>query len=171
MLAPTVSIFPVFPSNIYVCACSVCSIKKDIECTFGILKKRFRILRLPFNLSKKEDIGLVFKACAVLHNWLLEVDGLAAIGREEEHYLSTEVHSLTATRFSTKLSNVVASPDSDFMFLGAAQNMTTVPSDKEQQAFNAQRKILVEHFIYKLANGGIHRRMTASMALGTTNTE
>ena len=150
---------------------SVSSIRKDIECTFGILKKRFRILRLPFNLARKEDIGQVFKACAVLHNWLLEYDGLADIGKEEEHYLTTELHSLTAATFSSKLSGAVSSPESDFMFLGAAQNMTTLPSATETQAFNAKRKILVEHFIYKLANAGIHRRMTASMALGTNNSE
>ena len=61
-------------------------IRKDIECVFGILKKRFRILRLPFEISK-EDTGVHFRVCCVLHNMLLQRDGSAEIGEKEEHYI------------------------------------------------------------------------------------
>ena len=40
------------------------SVRKDVECFFGILKGRFRILKLPILYSDKEDIENVFFACA-----------------------------------------------------------------------------------------------------------
>ena len=48
------------------------SVRKDVECTFGILKKRWRILN---NGLHYRDIGKcekIFVACACLHNYLLD---------------------------------------------------------------------------------------------------
>lgn len=52
------------------------STRKDVECTFGILKGRFRILKLPLQFHEVEFINQIFATCAVLHNRLLEYDGL-----------------------------------------------------------------------------------------------
>jgi hypothetical protein len=60
------------------------SVRKDIECTFGILKGRFRILKLPVyyhSNSKnavhgKRKVDNVFFTCCMLHNMLLQWDGL-----------------------------------------------------------------------------------------------
>jgi Plant transposon protein len=49
--------------------------RKDIECTFGSLKQRFKWLKTWNNLSQKEDIDHVFVTCCILHNILLEQDG------------------------------------------------------------------------------------------------
>ena len=49
--------------------------RKDIECTFGSLKQRFKWLKTWNSLSKKEDIDNVFVTCCILHNILLRVDG------------------------------------------------------------------------------------------------
>ena len=62
------------------------SIRKDAERCFGILKKRFRILRLPFLYHKAKDIDTTFKVCAILHNMLLQYDGLDTIGRFDTDY-------------------------------------------------------------------------------------
>ena len=66
------------------------SIRKDAERCFGILKKRFRILRLPFLYHKAKDIDTTFKVCAILHNMLLQYDGLDTIGRFDTDYTSQE---------------------------------------------------------------------------------
>jgi hypothetical protein len=50
------------------------SVRKDIECTFGIVKGRFRILKLPILLQTEADIGNVFLTCCALHNELLRAD-------------------------------------------------------------------------------------------------
>jgi hypothetical protein len=59
------------------------SVRKDIECTFGILKGRFKILKLPmfYHSSKnahtgKERVDNVFFTCCMLHNMLLLHDKL-----------------------------------------------------------------------------------------------
>jgi hypothetical protein len=51
------------------------SMRKDIECTFGILKGRFRILKNAIRLKYEDDIEALFRTCAVLHNILLQFDG------------------------------------------------------------------------------------------------
>lgn len=52
------------------------SVRKDVECFFGILKGRFRILKLPVLYRKREDVDNVFFTCCILHNMLHAYDGL-----------------------------------------------------------------------------------------------
>jgi hypothetical protein len=51
-------------------------VRKDVECTFGILKGRFRILKNGILLQTQQQIDNVFHTCCMLHNILLTVDGL-----------------------------------------------------------------------------------------------
>ena len=59
------------------------SVRKDIECVFGILKRRFRVLKVPFLLSTVEQIDDIFRTCCGLHNMLQTYDGLDTIGELE----------------------------------------------------------------------------------------
>ena len=52
------------------------SIRKDVECCFGILKTRFRILLDSLKYHKEKDITAIFKTCCILHNMLLRSDQL-----------------------------------------------------------------------------------------------
>jgi hypothetical protein len=52
------------------------SMRKDVECTFGILKGRWRILKTGIRLHGTKPANHIFKTCCALHNWLLEIDGL-----------------------------------------------------------------------------------------------
>jgi hypothetical protein len=54
------------------------SLRKDVECAFGILKGRFRLLKSGVRCEKVTDVDKVFKTCVALHNWLLSYDGLDA---------------------------------------------------------------------------------------------
>ena len=56
------------------------SVRKDVECLFGIMKKRFRILGVASLAHFAENINMVVKVCSVLHNMLLEFDGLDTAG-------------------------------------------------------------------------------------------
>ena len=47
------------------------SVRKDVECAFGIVKKRFRIVHLPFPYCKAKLVENVFRVCVMLHNRLL----------------------------------------------------------------------------------------------------
>lgn len=54
------------------------SVRKDVECTFGILKGRFRILKTPCLFHDKANVDNMFRTCCMLHNILLEDDCIHA---------------------------------------------------------------------------------------------
>jgi len=54
------------------------SMRKDVECTYGILKRRWHILKSGICLQGVDAVDKIWLTCCVLHNWLLEIDGLNA---------------------------------------------------------------------------------------------
>ena len=52
------------------------SMRKDVECTFGILKGRFTILKTGVKLRNFELVDQIWLTCCALHNMLLFIDGL-----------------------------------------------------------------------------------------------
>ena len=46
------------------------SMRKDVECTFGILKGRWRILKTGIRLHGIEAADKIWLTCCALHNWL-----------------------------------------------------------------------------------------------------
>jgi hypothetical protein len=51
------------------------SVRKDIECTFGILKIRFQLFLRPLLFHKFADITNAWKSAIILHNMLITYDG------------------------------------------------------------------------------------------------
>ena len=68
------------------------SVRKGVECTFGILKRRFRILRQAFQLRDPEAINDIFTSCCALHNMLLQYDRLHTIGRRPADWVPAHVY-------------------------------------------------------------------------------
>ena len=52
------------------------SMRKDVECTFGILKGRFCILRYGVRMESIDRWDQLWATCCALHNMLLFVDDL-----------------------------------------------------------------------------------------------
>jgi hypothetical protein len=52
------------------------SMRKDVECTFGILKGRWRILKAGVRVHGVTKADNIWHTCCALHNWLLDYDGL-----------------------------------------------------------------------------------------------
>ena len=52
------------------------SMRKDVECLFGIMKGRFCILRNGFRLNEIQNCDKLWLTCCALHNMLLSIDGL-----------------------------------------------------------------------------------------------
>ena len=52
------------------------SMRKDVECTYGILKGRWRILKTGIRVYSLESVDNIWLTCCALHNMLLHVDGL-----------------------------------------------------------------------------------------------
>jgi hypothetical protein len=53
------------------------ALRKDVECTFGILKCRWRILKTGIRVHNFEARDNIWMTCCALHNLLLDVDGLS----------------------------------------------------------------------------------------------
>jgi hypothetical protein len=53
------------------------TLKKDVECTFHLVKKRFNILAIPGRSYSQHTLGLIMHACIILHNMIIndERDG------------------------------------------------------------------------------------------------
>ena len=54
------------------------SLRKDVECTFGILKGRWRVLKSGIRVHNTEAADNIWLTCCALHNVLLDVDSLIA---------------------------------------------------------------------------------------------
>jgi hypothetical protein len=48
------------------------SLRKDIECTFGVLKKRFNIISSPGRSYSVRILGLIMRTCVILHNMIID---------------------------------------------------------------------------------------------------
>jgi hypothetical protein len=53
--------------------------RKDVECTFGILKGRWRILKAEVCIHVVNSVDYIWLTCCALHNWLLDIDGMNEI--------------------------------------------------------------------------------------------
>ena len=61
------------------------SMRKDVECFFGIMKDRFCNLRYVFRFHSITECDKLWLSCFALHNMLLDVDGLARNWEAGEH--------------------------------------------------------------------------------------
>lgn len=68
------------------------SMRKDVECTFGILKIRFKILKYPLRFRTKETIWNIFRTCCVFHNILLDYDGRDLMKKAEREEALGNLH-------------------------------------------------------------------------------
>ena len=48
------------------------SVRKDVERAFGVLQAHFAIIRGPARNMDKAELGMVMKACIILHNMIVE---------------------------------------------------------------------------------------------------
>jgi hypothetical protein len=48
------------------------SLRKDVECAFGVLQSRFDIVRRPARLWHREYVVNIMQACVILHNMIVE---------------------------------------------------------------------------------------------------
>ena len=52
------------------------SLRKDVECTFGILKGRWRVLKVGIRMHGILSCNRIWLTCVALHTIFLEADGL-----------------------------------------------------------------------------------------------
>ena len=138
------------------------SVRKDIECTFGILKGRFRILKIPMLLQKQDQIDNVFKTCCVLHNMILAYNGRdqwehnidyeGVDGEHEEHDVNTPIHVLmthiepNGTTLRREMVELRITRDMDLTRLGERALPVEDPETENELTHSQLQRQLIKHF-------------------------
>ena len=124
------------------------SIRKDVEHLFGVLKKRFRVLKLPLQFREASFIENIFFTCCIFHNMLLKHDKQFQDG----NFRCGVSTSLPAHRRRTILINNVRRLlrlDDDFAYVGNPgldiDDDSVTEIDNE---FNSMRHDLAAHTYY-----------------------
>ena len=114
------------------------SVRKDVECFFGVLKGRFRVLKLPIQYREKTDIDSMFMTCCILHNIIHAYDGRLEWERDVDW-----------AGVDGRLDVTFADADADFTLFGrqkaAVPGMTLDTEEETEPDFFTLRRDLVEH--------------------------
>jgi hypothetical protein len=130
------------------------SMRKDVECTFGILKKHWTILSKGVQQAK--DISTadeVWKTCCAFHNMLLEVDGYDKMWQDD---VSTSEHGDTCFAINRLVDGnveLVNSTNTSMDYSNFA--VTNISHNVCDMTFQEMRSKLVEHFNIRFEFGGI----------------
>jgi hypothetical protein len=65
------------------------STKKDVEWAFGMLQSRFAIVRGPVQYWNKKTLANIMKACIIMHNMIIEDEGVMNLGFDHEHEVNS----------------------------------------------------------------------------------
>ena len=134
------------------------TVRKDVECAFGVLKGKFRCLKLPIYYHNKDHIDYMFYSCCIMHNMLLHFDGLDVRWEQNVNYLRNDGHHshedmLIFRQHLSRVRNLT--PITDFTLIGTAavQNRFEVVHgdhdvEYESTHVNLQKK-LIDHFAWK----------------------
>ena len=109
------------------------SLRKDVECTFGILKKRFSILKLRARLHSKELIEDIFRCCCILHNMNHDFDG----------YDARDMNNANPRNQAQARDQETLEAD----FVHALHEL------QERERFILRRELLIDHFQYCRSQG------------------
>lgn len=141
------------------------SMRKDVECTFGILKGRFRILKTGIRLHSFTTMDNIWFTCCALHNMLLEIDGLAlnwAAGVRSDyegvlgqHDSIGDVRQGLDHEVFARLRDPVNYDTSRPVTNAVFRNDHVATISRKRLPMNDMRDILVEHFNYLWARNAI----------------
>ena len=126
----------------------ITSARKDVECAFGILKARFRILKLPLQFQSAASIDAVFRSCLVLHSMILAADGRRYVGHSGSMALASGEHaSLCGARIRRRgRPELVVAPSTDVTSIGNWDLDGDAPDIDPD--FETRRSAIKEHFWY-----------------------
>ena len=135
------------------------SMRKDVECTFGILKKRFQILQKGVQAYDLEDADRVWMTCCALHNMLLDVDGLDELWEGEipsdPSVGDTDTFAIERLLNGEDCSRLIRHEGERNLNWVSDVASSGIVRDVNKIQMNDMRKKLVEHFDILFHNGGI----------------
>ena len=117
------------------------SIHKDVERTFGVMKKRFRILKVPLLFREAAFVQDIFLTCVVLHNMLLEYDHQFDDGNFR-YGMGAEITRTNRRRVLLNNVRRLLRVGDDYSFMGRDDVELTTEVDS---GFEMMRKTLADH--------------------------
>ena len=129
-----------------------------MECVFGILKGRFRCLKLPILYQSKRCIDNMFFTCCVLHNMLLQYDGLDVRWESDANWIGQGGHHDQDDMdvFHRHISRVKGSTDftrAGLEMLNERGNADYLDGLEEtEDTHKTLKKKLIAHFYYLHSN-------------------
>ena len=132
------------------------SVRKDVECTFGIMKGRFRILKLPIEFHHEQMIDYLFYTCAYLHNRIMRYQGFGEVWQDDSDWVGH------AGRFSVGLCGIRqfhsrgrvfsynVSADTDYSHVGAVDGDDDCVEYGEHEQWVLLGEQLAEHYYAEL---------------------
>ena len=127
------------------------SVRKDVECYFGRLKARFRILQS----HHQHKVDNIFVASSILHNMNLVHDGLDAAWKDPANWETPEDEDdrdIRESRERLRMRGRMIQPD---MVIAVENNRRVVIEDiedLEDASYVEFRKRLIDHYIYSSDN-------------------
>ena len=131
------------------------NVRKDVECYFGRLKIRFRILRSRVMFHKQSRVDNVFFAACIMHNMLIEDDGLDEGWHDEEEGEDDDIRDgLEMRRIRLRLVDVRGVPDLPEGIRQIAQDDNGDDADIEDSHYTFRTQ-LIAHYKYAKEHGKI----------------
>jgi hypothetical protein len=127
------------------------STKKDVECVFGILKKRFRILTCPCLENEPANLDRTMQTCVILHNMVMQESGLANLGTEARQWRNVDIADARRT-FGMDLNLL----DTLLVSRHGIHDEVT----QEADGFEEKCRSLVKHYAIVVAAGEVERMRT-----------
>jgi len=125
------------------------SIRKDVECTFGIMKGRFRILKLPFEFESETHIDNVFYTCCVLHNQIQRLQGFDNVWKEDVDWrglAGQHVHHVVGVRHLGKGQSMRVSETTDLSRVGPVWGAWGEDTGNEAEQWEDLGSRLARHY-------------------------
>ena len=140
------------------------SIRKDVECTFGILKVRFLILKHPLRIHDPQKIERIFVTCCVIHNMLLEYDGLDDKWIEDDEDIMPEYgifeelaeERVAARRTVPTAESGVRSGRRDEYGVEPSDDSWLLSGESDTVTFEERRRHLISHYSRMLNKKTLH---------------
>lgn len=120
------------------------SVRKDVECFFGVLKGRFRILKLPVFFRHQENVDNMFHTCCILHNMLRSYDGLDVMEADMD-WAGTDGHH----------SQSDADPLTDVATTGLGWGYQEGEKMEVESGHDELRRMLMASLTYRYSQGDI----------------
>ena len=133
--------------------------RKHVECAFGILKHRFRILKLPIVMHDFGEIDNMFFTCCILHNMCLDFDGTDDgwnLGGEGSMFSDDPNHDTYTYIYDDMRFDLYPNADCSTLSSLYGSNVAIVGTDFDSENFQMKRGRIAQHYYYHYRQYNIH---------------